>query len=263
MKKIFFLILPVILLFFAGCEKNDPLSEQGTLTDNVVPFNLLAQMPDASAGDTLTLRTVCWAIDDNIDSVNFTHEGFKLRSFDILMEITFEDSLHVLSTEFTQDTIFTPTTMIASYPEQGQSLNDFYQTQENAYVIEHEFVVPDYYALTNETNEDLILALNEDLFDFVVEELIPQFNRSVMRTVFPDINPFSLDYFVVDDNGFYTGEITAEAEQYIRDNFTAGIMAEFISDASAEDETRVTVQSTATLDVEGSSFASERTFKII
>jgi len=263
MKKIFLLTLPVLLVFFAGCEKNDPLADQGDLTGNVVPFNLLAQMPDASAGDTLTLRTVCWAIDDNIDSVVFTHEGFKLRNFEIVMETTFDDSLHVISTVFTQDTIFTPTTMVASYPEQGQSLNDFYQTQENAYVIEHDFVVPEYYALTDQTNGDLILSLDENIFDFVVEELIPQFNRSVMRVVFPEINPFSLDYFVVDDNGFYTGEITPEAEQYIRDNLTPGIMAEFISGASASDETRVTVESTAILDVEGSSFTSDRTFKII
>ncbi len=263
MKKIFLLIIPMVILFFASCEKNDPLAEQGELTGNVVPFNLLAQMPDASAGDTLTLRTVCWAIDDNIESVVFMHQGFKVRSFDISMEVTFEDSLHVLSTVFTQDTIFTPSAEVASYPQQGQTLDDFYQTQENAYVIEHDFVVPDEYALTGQTGGDLILSLDEGLFDFVVQEIMPQFNRSVMRVVFPEINPFSLDYFVVDDNGFYTGEITAEAEQYILNNLTPAVMAEFVAGASAEDETRVTVESAATLEGEGTSFTSERTFKII
>lgn len=263
MKKIFLLIIPMVILFFTSCEKNDPLAEQGELTGNVVPFNLLAQMPDGSAGDTLTLRTVCWAIEDNIESVVFMHQGFKVRSFDIIMEVTFEDSLHVLSTVFTQDTIFTPSAEVASYPQQGQSLDDYYQTQENAYVIEHDFVIPDEYALTDQTGGDLILSLDKGLFDFVVQEIMPQFNRSVMRVVFPEINPFSLDFFVVDDDGFYTGEITAEAEQHILNNLTPALMAEFVTGASAEDETRVTVESAATLEDEGTSFTSERTFKII
>lgn len=55
--KILKYILPIIVagLVMTSCEKNDPLAEQGQLTGNVAPFNLLAQMPDAKVEDTLML----------------------------------------------------------------------------------------------------------------------------------------------------------------------------------------------------------------
>lgn len=260
-----FLIIPIIFTLFAffACEKNDPLADQGELTGNVLPYNLLAQMPDGSAGDTLTLRTITWAIDDNIDSVMFYHHGFKLRDFEVKIEVSFEDSLHTMSTAFVQDSIFTDKTLIASYPQEGKPLNDFYQTQQNAYVIEHDFIVPENYMISTGSDEDVILNMDDDIFSILKDSLANQINRSIFRTFFPEINGFSLDYFIINEQGFYTGEVTEQALQYFHDNITRENLSQYVSSASVNDETRVTVESSSSLDTNDAEYVSERTFKVI
>lgn len=255
-------LLMVILL--CACEKNDPLADQGELTGFEKPFNLLAQMPDAAAGDTITLRTVCWAVNDDIETVELFHEGFKLRTFDVLLSIEVADGTIFEINEFLeQDTIFVAQQLIAQYPEEGGSLLDHYQTLENAYVILHDFIVPEIYALTKATNEELIMKLDDTVFDLIVAGLSEQFNRAMMITVFPDINQFSLVFFLVDDDGFFTGEITEEAELYIQENMTRELLIDFLKEAKATDNTRVTVESVATLENNIASTSSERTFRVL
>lgn len=253
----------MIIVGFWACEKNDPLSDQGELTGNIVPFNLLAQMPDAAAGDTITLRTVCWAVDDDIETVSFYHSGFKIRDYEIKMRVQTTDTLYELTIIHTEDSVLTSSTFIADYPEEGASLIDYYQTLENAYVILHDFIVPMHYALTKLTGEELIMAMNDQVFNSVVVKFTEVFNRAVMTTVFPEVNPFSLTYFEVDDDGFYTGELTELGIQYIIDNLDRERMIEFLRDAIVADNTRVTVESVAALEANGGAASSTRTFRVL
>lgn len=259
--KISGLLLAMLLW---ACEKNDPLAEQGELTGAIKPFNLLAQMPDAAAGDTITLRTVCWAVNDDIETVDFFHEGFKLRTFDVLLSIEVADGTIFEINEFLEeDTIFVEQQLIAKYPEEGASLLDYYQTLENAYVILHDFIVPEIYALMKATNEDLIMKLDDHVFGLIVAGLSKQFNRAMMITVFPGINQFSLVFFVFDDDGFFTGEITEEAELYIQENMTRELLIDYLKEAKATDNTRVTVESVATLENDAASTGSTRSFRVL
>ncbi|MFO7874652.1 MAG: hypothetical protein R6U62_09240 [Bacteroidales bacterium] len=258
--KIFGLLLLTALF---ACEKNDPLADQGELTGNQAPFNLLAQIPDAEVGDTVILRTVCWAVDDNITQVNFYHEGVKLRTFEVTMTFQTEDDMFDLKAVVPQDSIFIDRTHIAGYPEEGSSLLDYYQTLQNAYVFEHDFVVPEVYGKLDQTNEALIQDIDDDVFHLIVEEFSTLFNRAAMIEAFPEINEFSLEYFIVDDDGFYTGEITEAAEQYITDNLDKALMQDFLKEAEASDNTRVTAESEALLDDNDSGLSSLRTFRVL
>ncbi|MDR4988533.1 MAG: hypothetical protein RG741_06825 [Bacteroidales bacterium] len=254
----------LIASVFWACEKNDPLADQAELTGTQTPFNLLAQMPDAAAGDTLSLRTVCWSVNDDIATVEFFHEGFKLRNYEVKMSVqTAAGNTYELATTLLEDSIFFDQSLMASYPEEGTSLLDHYQTYENAYVILHDFIVPNIYKLSRESNQDLILAMNENVYTLIVEKLSHQFNRAVMVTVFPEINQFSVVYFVIDDQGNFTGEITEEAVLYIQEHLTREKMNDFLREASVSDNTRVTVESVATLENNAASASSTRIFRVL
>jgi len=263
MKTILKIFALIMMVGFWACEKNDPLGDQGELTGNIVPFNLLAQPPDAAAGDTVRLRTVCWAVDDDIETVSFYHSGFKLRDYEVKMRIQTTDTVYELTVNHLEDSVLTASTFIASYPEEGASLNDYYQTLENAYVILHDFVVPMHYALTRERNQDLIMIMNDQVFEAVVEKFSLKFNRAIMTTVFPEINPFSLVYFKVDDDGFYTGELTEQGIQYIIDNLDRESMIDFLREATVADNTRITAESVAKLEANGGAASSRRTFRVL
>ncbi len=264
MKTLLKILTLLLLVLLWACEKNDPLADQGTLTGLQKPFNLLAQMPDAAAGDTITLRTVSWAVNDDIATVSLYHEGFKLQTVDAKMAVQVnDDTTYELNAVYLADTVYVDQVLIAEYPEEGTSLLDYYQTYENAYVILHDFEVPQVYALLKATNEDLIMKIDDHAFAYIVSRFSEQFNRSIMITVFPDINRFSLVYFVVDDDGFFTGDITAAAIEYINENLTRELVAEYIKEATATDNTRVTVESVATLENSNASSGSRRTFRVL
>lgn len=266
MKTIYKILILTFAVILWACEKNDPLADQGRLTGEMVPFNLLAQMPDAPAGDTLTLRNVSWAVNDDIDEITFAHRGFKLRTYDIKLTVPTSDSnntVHELSTVLTEDSIITPTTQFAYYPEEGGNLDQYYQTMENAYVILHDFIVPQNYALTRRSNEQLINEMEEGLFTKVVEAFAPKVTRHILVAFFPEINPFSLVYFVVDEDGFYTGELTEQGMEYYLTNMNKEIFNDFLREATVADNTRVTIETAAKLENSNAIATSTRTFRIL
>ena len=266
MKTIYKILILVFAVILWACEKNDPLADQGRLTGEMVPFNLLAQMPDAPAGDTLTLRNVSWAVNDDIDEVTFSHRGFKLRTYDIKLSVPTSDAnntVHELAVVFTEDSILTSTTQFALYPEGEESLDQYYQTLENAYVILHDFIVPQQYALTRPSNEQLINEMEEGLFEQIVHAFANQVSRHILVAFFPDINPFSLVYFVVDDDGFYTGELTEQGMEYYLTHMNKEIFNDFLREATVADNTRVTIETAATLETSNAIAISTRTFRIL
>jgi hypothetical protein len=263
MKTILKIFALIMMVGFWACEKNDPLGDQGELTGNIVPFNLLAQPPDAAAGDTVRLRTVCWAVDDDIESVIFNHMGFKILDFEVKMRVQTANETVELTVNHMADSVLFSSEFIARYPEDGATMNDYYQTLENAYVILHDFVVPMQYALNRLRNEELIMNLSDGNFTELVEKFSLKFTRAVMIVVFPEINPFSLTYFEVDDQGFYTGELTEQGVQYVKDNLDRELMIDFLREATVADNTRVTVESVAALEADGGKTSSRRTFRVL
>ena len=263
MKTIFKIFAVIMMMGLLACEKNDPLAEQGQLTGSITPFNLLAQPPDAAAGDTIRLRNVSWAVNDDIETVTFYHSGFKLRDYDVKMRVQTQDTIFELVVVYKEDSVLTSSTFFAEYPEEGATLNDYYQTMENAYVILHDFIVPMQYALSRERNEELILAMNDLVFEEIVQRFSLKFNRAIMVTVFPEINPFSLAYFKVDEDGFYTGELTEQGIQYVIDNLDRELMNDFLREATVADNTRVTIETVAALEANGGEKNSRRTFRVL
>lgn len=255
-----------ILLIFAlgmglmACEKNDPITDLGSLTGNVTPFNLLAQMPDAKVDDTLNLRTVCWAINDDIKDVSFFYKGFKLKNYTLKLGMMVNNAPVVLSAAYKPDTLKIETTLIKSYPEEGTSLNDFYQTIENAYVIVHPFVVPADYTLSNLEGADVVEEMSDQTFGVLVGQLSLQMTRAIVLKLFPSA-PASC--FEFNDQGFYTGNLTEAGFAYVRNNMTREILVEHLMEAKVEDNTSGTIESVATIAVTNASTTSSRNFKIL
>ncbi|MEE4178146.1 MAG: hypothetical protein V2I46_11625 [Bacteroides sp.] len=255
----------IILIFVLGmgliaCEKNDPIADQGSLTGNMTPFNLLAQMPDAKVNDTLVLRTVCWSINDDIEEVSFFYQGYKLKNYSITMGMVVNDEPVELSAEHKPDTIFIENTLIKSYPEEGTSLNAFYQTIENAYVIEHPFIVPGDFTLYNLEDSEVVDEMSQETFDILVAELSLQMNRAIVLMLFPSA-PASC--FEFDQQGFYTGNLTEAGFTFVQENMTRELLIEYLSEASLEDTTRGTIESVATVAETNASATSARNFKIL
>ena len=244
----------------AACEKNDPIADQGSLTGRVTPFNLLAQMPDVKVNDTLELRTVCWSINDDIEDVSFFYRGYKWKIYSLSLGMIVNHEPVELTAAHKPDTIFIETTLIKSFPEEGTSLNEYYQTIENAYVIEHPFVVPSDYSLSNLEGGDVVEEMSEETFDILVDQLSLQMNRAMVLMLFPTA-PASC--FEFDQQGFYTGNLTETGFAYVRENMTREQMTEYLLEASVEDNTRGTIESVATLAVTQASTTSSRNFKIL
>lgn len=264
MKSLLKIFALLFLVALWACEKHDPLTDQGDLTGATTPFILLAQMPDAAVGDTITLRSVSWAVDDNIARVSFYHEGFKLRTYEVKLAIEGNDNIiHNIETTLLEDSVLFEQSLIADYPEDGKSMNDYYQTYDNAYVVMHDFVVPERYALTRKTNEELVMAMGDAVFNQLVVNFSKLFTRGMMIVVFPEINAFSLDYFIIDDGGNYTGEITELAVEYIIENLNRELLISFLNEARVADNTRVIIESVATLDDNETHAGSTRMFRIL
>jgi hypothetical protein len=263
--KTTFKILLIVFVAWA-CEKNDPLADQGKLTGNVVPFNLLAQMPDAAAGDTLVLRNVSWAVEDNIKSIAFFHRGFKKRNYEVKISIQVADAnntVYNMAATYSEDSIIIPSTPIATYPETGTNLNQYYQTQENAYVILHEFVVPEQYTLSKQTNQALILAMNDQVFNYFKTAFSVNLNRRMLLAVFPSLSPFNVTYFKFDENGNFTGELHPAGFEYFLNNITRERFNDFVKEATVVDNSRVTILTEALVEGSTSGSKSSRVFRVL
>ena len=243
-----------------ACEKNDPIANQGSLTGNVTPFNLLAQMPDAKVNDTLALRSVCWAVNDDIKEISLFYSGIKFKKYSLKLVMVADGEPVTLSAEHKPDTIKIERTLIKSFPEEGTSLNLYYQTIENAYVIEHPFIVPADFTLSNLSGNEVVDEMSDETFRFMLAQLSLQMNRSMVLMLFPSA---PANCFEFDDQGFYTGNLTLAGFTYVQENMTREMLIEYLSEASVEDTTTGTIESVATLSVTNAGATSLRNFKIL
>jgi hypothetical protein len=264
MKTIHKILIFVFVATLWACEKNDPLADQGNLTGRMAPFNLLAQMPDAAAGDTIILRNVSWAINDNIESITFHHSGFKVRTYELKVAVplsnnkTFERTVSLI-----EDSVIFPSAIMKRFPEEGVSLNHFYQTYENAYVINYHFVVPEQYATSKEKNAVLVSKMADKAFETFTGKLTPLLTRDILLAFFPNLNPFSVTYFKFDSDGFFTGELTQAGFNYYTDNISREIINKFLKEATVQDNTRVRVKTAAVLKGNTLEAPSTRIFRVL
>jgi hypothetical protein len=261
MKTLKNIILILMLgLGLMACEKNDPIADQGTLTGNITAFNLLAQMPDAKVVDTLMLRTVCWAVNDDINNVSFYYRGFKIKSYSVKMGLIVNSLPVQLSADTKTDTLFIDRTLIRSYPEAGESLNEYYQTIENAYVIVCPFIVGEGFSLVELSGAALIEEMSDVVFAAIVKKLSLQMNRGMVQKLFPSAPVACYEF---DQQGFFTGNLTEFGFQYVQNNMTREMLIENLSEATVEDNTRGTIESVAKIAVTNALSTSARNFRII
>ncbi|HSV77349.1 MAG TPA: hypothetical protein VLH37_10000 [Bacteroidales bacterium] len=263
MKMLFksFLLLAAIGVFFASCDKNDNLAELGTPTGLIKPFNLLAQMQDAKVTDTLMLRTVSWSEHDDISTISFFYEGFRIQNFSVRMAFTVSGQTVRLSANHLTDTIFIERTLIESFPRAGESLNDFYQTIENAYVIICPFYVGSGFGMLTSTGALLIEQMSNPAFNAIVQKLSLQMNRAHVLSLFPGAPVLCFEFNP--QTGAFTGNLTPFGFEFVRTNLTRARLAQHIDEATVEDNSRGTIESVAVIGKTNASTTSSRNFRII
>ncbi len=252
------MLLAVAATMVLSCEKNDPLGDQGILTGNLAPFNLLAQMPDAKVNDTLMLRTVAWATNDDMNNISFFYRGFSVKNYSVRMQITVSGAPKLFQVTHRTDSLFIPRTLIRSYPQAGESLNLYYQTAENAYVIVCPFVVATGFSLLVQEGPALINAMPNSDFSAIVHKISLQMNRADVRQLWPSA---PITCFEFDANGNFTGNLTEFGFNYVRENLTRALLIQHLIEATVDDNTRGTIESVAT--VATTSRTSSRNFRII
>ena len=243
---------------FLSCEKIDPLSEQGTLTGVEVPNAILSTIAATAAEDTITLSTTCWAVDDNIAKVEYAHKGYKSSTLAISWTVKIDDETsYDFSESFNTDTTFIDSVLITSIT----SLDEFYQTFMSAYVVKYDFIIPNDYIITNSSGKKVITDMSVDHFQKFVNLFAAEMNKEVVEELFT-IEPEDLDTYFVKEDDVYTGALTSDGVQYVKDNLTKDVIKSKPSKSSVTAFAESTIFSITTLSTNASSIA-EKSFEIL
>jgi hypothetical protein len=208
--------------------------------------------------DTLNLRTVAWATNDDINNISFFYRGFSVKNYSVKMQITVSGAPVLFQVAHKTDSLFIDRTLIMNYPEAGQSLNLYYQTAENAYVIVCPFVVATGFSLLVQEGAALINAMRDADFAAIVHKISLQMKRPDVRQLWPAA---PIACFEFDANGNFTNNLTEFGFNYVRENLTRAILIQHLTEATVEDNTRGTIESVATVGT--TSKTSSRNFRII
>lgn len=257
----FIILIAATGFLITSCEKNEPIAKQGTLSGQLKPFNLLAQMPDAKVTDTLRLRTVTWSKHDDISSVSFFYRGFKIQNFSVKININVSGQNVQLSANHLTDTIFIDRSLIETFPRPGESLNDHYQTIENAYVVICPFFVGSGFTLLTSAGGPLIEQMSNEVFNSIVAKLSVQMNRAMVLSLFPTAPVLCFEFNP--QTGAFTGNLTPFGVDYVRTNLTRARLIQQLNEATVEDNTRGTIESVAAIGKTNASTTSSRNFRII
>ena len=173
MKK--FIILSILGIMAMSCEKTDVLGEQGELTGNDYPFLTLSSIPDSRPADTVTISSIFWAVNDDISKWSVTQSGFKATTFDLDWSLDYKidtlDKTATFSYGEVLDTLFYPDMELLLVENNGITLDTFYRTEENAYVVRKPYIISDEYTVRDLEDGEAIDGLSDDMISRAVADL--------------------------------------------------------------------------------------------
>ncbi len=258
-----YIILMTLCLIAMSCEKRDVLAEQGTKTGKDYPYITLSSIPDSRPADTVYISTRFWAINDDIERLDVFQDGFKVRDLDLQWEwtVNLDSTVETRTLAYTvsSDSVFYPETPLFEIQNTGVALDTFYRTSDNAYVFIKPWVIPDNYAIADLDGEEVVDSLSSEDMTSAVDYLISQVDRSDVLQWLPNADS---SYFVLDNSGEFTGEISVEGKTKLKTDLDKTALKAFLTSASYVEESeiklRAAVENQAAIVVE-----DESTFDIL
>lgn len=217
------LLLSLGMCSLAACEKDEPIEELGKSLDTYRPeVQMTVSNRAPEVGDTITFSVTTWQRNDDISKVELlqkVYEDFGLYfELDKTVVETWnpDDPVMVVT-----DTIYNNTAW-KTFPEEGRSLNSYYVTSRNAYVLNGEY--------KNFKPESGKYSLEgEELLDQLPEEpykiLLNQLSYSITVAEYQNLFPEATDNHFVITGGARTG-ISSAGRAYLQQNLTKGLLKE-------------------------------------
>jgi hypothetical protein len=262
-KTIYILLIGWVMALTLSCEKTDTLAKQGTLTGNEFANATLSNIGATAALDTITLSTTCWSTNDNIASVNYSHEGFTLATLSLKWKVTANNVAYEYEYSFNIDTAKTPETPIVSITD----MDKYYQTLMNAYVVKHNFIIPAQYAIASTDGKGVLNAMEDNYFAKFAEYFSTKVNKDVTVKLFPTRPEHDTVLFVRAINptsglNEFTGALTDAGKLFVKDNLTKTLINTYFDAASRKEFGKITVYSVTKL-ISGSEAKRQRTFEVL
>lgn len=249
--KAFLLSLGVLSL--AACEQDEPLEELGKAQDNYRPeVRMTASNRAPEVGDTITFTVTTWQRNDDIAKVELlqkVYEDFGLYfELDKTVVETWNPDAPVL---VVTDTIYNDAAW-ATFPEEGRTLNSYYVTSNNAYVLQGEYLgfTPENSNYSPE-GEELLDQLPQEPYNILLNQLSYAITVEEYEHLFPEAG---------DENYTMTGTsrtgISSAGRTYLQQNLTKQLLKEKgfkelrkVGDLHAEITARVTTAAGAVSEI--------------
>lgn len=224
MTKLYRLFLiPVAALALVSCEKDEPMEELGRASDSFRPEVRLAlsnRTPELAEPVTFTVSA--WHRNDNITSIELLHKLYE--DFGVYFEL----ETTKLTTWDETDPLMVVTDTIAnntawkSVPGDGKSLNDYFITSTNNYVVQGEYThfQPVGGAYSAE-GEELLNQLPAEAYQILLNQLGYAITVAEFSNLFPDAPETSYTL-----TGTARTGISPAGRAYLQSNLTKALLLE-------------------------------------
>ncbi|SFC43332.1 hypothetical protein SAMN05421747_1118 [Parapedobacter composti] len=248
MKKIYILLSTLLAGFFAGCEKNDPITELGISNgEYTAELRVTYDNTRPAIGDTVIVTASTWQRDDRYDNITFYETIYETFGLDI----TLEHGSNFRTVAETYTTLSVTDTILAKRAWQTIShdeLMQYWVTNTNNYVIPGEYVITMQEG-KYPSNGSLIEALPDNEWQVLKSIVAYNINGTDFEAIFPD----------APDETVSGATVTAEGRAYVRNNLSRQELAGSVTQISKLGTYNVVIEVEATTPT-GAITATTRTF---
>ncbi|WP_439882071.1 hypothetical protein ACSX1A_02695 [Pontibacter sp. MBLB2868] len=217
------LLLGLGVCALAACEKDEPMAELGKTSGLYSPeVQMTASNRAPETGDTVAFTVTTWQRNDDIAKVELLHKLYE--DFGLYFELdktvveTWDPDAPLM---VVSDTIANNVTW-KTFPEDGMSLNDYYVTSNNAYVLRGEYkqFKPESGKYSLE-GEELLDQLPDEPYQILLNQLSYAITVAEYEKLFPEADDTKYKM----TGGARTG-ISSAGQAYLRNNLTKELLKE-------------------------------------
>ncbi len=210
-------------LALVSCEKDEPMEWLGKASDAYRPeVRLTVSNRTPELGETVTFTASTWHRNDKITSIELLHKLYE--DFGVYFEL----ETTKLNTWSETDPLMVVTDTIAkntawkSVPGEGKSLNDYFVTSTNNYVVQGEYAhfVPEGGAYSAE-GEELLNQLPAEAYQILLNQLSYAITVAEFSKLFPDAPESSYTM-----SGTTRTGITPAGRAHLQSNLTKALLIE-------------------------------------
>ncbi|PWJ44404.1 hypothetical protein [Sediminitomix flava] len=196
------ILLVLAVLFFTGCEENDPLADQGTVTGDA-PTITMDRVKASAAGKEFDLRVRYWGQDDNIESVEIN--AWILQSYTLTYSITSGEETYAYNKKVDDEALGEKGNIFTK----SENFIEDWQTAQSAYITDHAHLILPEYAPVKEEDLSYLSSIESVLINEIANEIVPELSHEFLQSVFvDDLAIYDLETFMT----FFEEVVVEESE---------------------------------------------------